>query len=216
MSRGFAGILAALALSSLLLAAFIAESKSLSALSQSKASALLLERAHYDELSFKDSLASALSHARGTRPEEVEWIAGENLAKWVESQSLQFAQAGTASVFWWGFASESELDEIKRQSLELGSPQSCNCCFSFSEAGEWDYFLARELLEYEPFNKTVKLSKNRVQNATSLECGDGTAIDIAVPALMGATAVYKNGSLATLFLAREGFSAKTASEGDGN
>ncbi|MFA6049367.1 MAG: hypothetical protein WC792_05490 [Candidatus Micrarchaeia archaeon] len=217
MSRGFVGILAALALSSLATQFVHLQAGAQTGLLHARANALFLERAYFGELAFKDSLRSVLSHANGNGRREFAQNAAEKLEAWQAQIEGFYARQGAIAKAWWGFASAAEIDGMKNRTLLQGTPVACSCCFSFNEyyeseggGGELEKrHYAEAAIDYDFELREIRLSKNRADGLPQPLCDDGNAPDANAPLVFGVSIYYPEGPLAAVFLARDGFSAKT-------
>ncbi len=209
MRRGFAGILAALVFATLLFHSAVLKKNSADAVSKSRASVLFLEKAYYDEISFKDSLASLLAHASGTsRENRAAFIAGK-LPEWQQGLEQFFENNGASASIWWGFAGEAEIKGIKSKALASRLPEKCNCCWDFAQPEGETLPAWTTLLDYDSLKGEMKIS-NRANTTTIFpKCADESAPGTSQPAVFGATLFYRVQNVSAVFVAREGFAART-------
>ncbi len=213
MRKGFSGILAALVFASVLFHSATLKKHAFDAVSQSRARALFIEKVYYDELSFKDAISSALAResgggkVKGGDREEKATAAALALAGSEAKFKSFFENNGARAMLWWGFASESEIPEIRDKSLFYGVPLKCDCCWGFGETSSETPLLSG-IIDFDAEKLEMKISKNRANFSMLPQCENGKSPGPGANAMIGATVVYAREETAAVFVAGEGFSAK--------
>ncbi|MFQ5406377.1 MAG: hypothetical protein ACE5DI_04440 [Candidatus Micrarchaeia archaeon] len=202
MHKGFAGTLVALSLIFSLHAFWNTSITTSSTILDAEQKALFLEKAYYDEVSFKDSLRSTLRHAKGSDRNAILENAKVKLKQWSKNAKAFLEKDKAKAVVWSGFATTAELESLSDEMLKKQKPLYCNCCFKQTEN--------LDVLDYDATLNAITISKNKAV-AQKPKCRNGASPDPTLAAFIGASVFYENQKAAFVFLVPEGFGVEIES-----